>query len=293
MINIERHKLDALKTEYYIEDLMEQYDRLENKVIPAYKVNTDKYDLGIMTFYTLDDIARYNLVLEEEQDRKLQTEVLFLWQYISKAFYSLAYGAGREVTINLKEENFRHQGIAYKSDMGFGSWLKAYSAFRVMRDNEGLEILNNITEDAMSLGDWNKMEKNMLYYFANIGQGNYHELEKYLIPAIKSTSADSGDFEINSVSVEYNMYIYEPLLFVYEALLRNDEAEFNKQIEEALNRYKQFYDKKVKNRIVDGWMSWLILAPVSMAYDLGIKINVKSDYIPEWLYKAEFNKPHS
>lgn len=292
MINIKRHKLDALKVERYVEGLQKQHDRLENKVIPAYKINTEQFDLGRLTFSALNHIASYSLVPEEEQDRALQTKVLYLWQDISKAFYNLAYGVGRDVTIHLKGEKFVHQGIAYKNDMGFDKWLIAYSAFRVMRDNEGIELLNNITEEAMSRSNfkWNNMQKNMLHFFANIGYVSHSELEKLLIPAIKSTSADSGDFEVNSVSVEYNMYVYEPLLFVYEALLRKDEAEFNVQIEEALNRSKQFYNKKVKNRIVDGWMNWFLLAPLSMAYDLGIKINVKSEYIPEWLYKAEFDK---
>ena len=172
MINIKRHKLDAAKIEYYIEDLQYKLTFLEKKVIPAYKINTENYNLGTLTFYTLNEIASYTLVTEAEQDRKLQTEVLFLWQYISKAFYSLAYGAGKDVTINLKEEKFTHKGIAYKSDMDFGSWLKAYSAFRVMRDNEGLNILNNITEDAISRSElkWSKMQRNMLLFFGNIGK---------------------------------------------------------------------------------------------------------------------------
>ena len=288
MIIISRHKFGSLEPEFYAKKLEKKFSNLENKVIPAYKVNTEKFNLGTIVFHTLKDISEYSLLSERDQDRKLQTEVLVLWQDISKAFYNLAYGAGNKVTINLQGENVEHDGVLYTSNMGFGDWLKAYSAFKVLRDREGLEILNNITESSMERSElkWNKMEKNMLLFFSNVDHLSFSELEKLLITAIKSTSPDSGDFEANLVAVEYNMYIYEALLWVYNAVFSGDAEDFNKQLVEALNRYKQFYDKEVRNRIADGWMNWLLLA---IDYDQGMEIKVQSDYIPEWLYKGVFD----
>ena len=155
-----------------------------------------------------------------------------------------------------------------------------------------MAILEGITESAIerSALKWNEMERKMVQFFANFHYNDVPTLQKELSTAIKSTHTDSGDYEVSPKSAKYYIYIYEALLWVYNALLNKDEKDFNEQLEIALDRYKEFYDRKLYNRYEEGWVNWLLLAPMSIAYDMGMSIDIQSDYVPEWLYKAEFDK---
>jgi len=39
---------------------------------------------------------------------------------------------------------------------------------------------------------------------------------------------------------------------------------------------------------MNGPLAMILLACCAYAYDLGVNITVKSDYIPDWVYKGEF-----
>ena len=59
---------------------------------------------------------------------------------------------------------------------------------------------------------------------------------------------------------------------------------------EALNLQKEYYDtdKDLSRNDLSGWVSWLLMAPVVIAYERGVDITVKTDYLPEWMVKGEF-----
>lgn len=265
-------------------------DDLENNTFEVFENDVTKRSLNGYAFSLIDELT--NSTTCQNQDRALQTKALHYFKILAKAFYHLAYSAGTEVTVQFRDKPIKHMGVAYKSNMGFSDWLNTYSIFRVLRDQAGLNVLEGITDSAMDRADagWTVLHKNMLHFLCSL-HTNPKTREKLLIDAIKSTHPDSGDYLQEGFAIEFVTYLYEPLLFVYEALLRNNEEDFNAQLIEALTRHKTYYDTQKDKRCndSDGWISWRLLGAVALAYDNGIKINVKSDYIPEWLYKGEFD----
>jgi|GEM_PF-6671091 len=276
--------------ENYLKNLNRYVDSLDNKVFEVLENDVTKKSLNGYTFSIIRELTKYSIC--STQDRVLQTKALSYYNNLAKAFYHLAYSVGARVTVKFRNKPVQHMGVAYKSNMGFSDWLNSYSIFRVLRDQQGLNILEHITDNAMDRAEtsWDKLDKNMLLFLCNLNE-TPKVREEYLIAAIKSTHSDSGDYLQEAFAIEFVTYLYEPLLFVYEALLRNNEEDFNAQLIEALTRHKTYYDTKKNNRCNDykGWISWRLLGAVALAYDNGIKINVKSDYIPEWMYKGDFD----
>jgi len=276
--------------ERYFKNLSKITDDLELKFFEKFENDVSKNTLGTFAIDLLQYFVRYNSC--SIQDRALQHKSLLYWSKLAKAFYHLAYHVGIEVSVTFRDTPVQHIGVPYRSYMGFSDWLNTYSVFRVLRDQQGLNILENITDSSIERADmpWDKLDKNMLSFLCNLNE-EPKKREAYLIAAIKSTHPDSGDYLKEGFAIEFVTYLYEPLLFVYEALLRKNEEDFNKQLIEALTRHKTYYDTKKDNRCDDykGWISWRLLGVTALAYDLGIKIKVKSDYIPEWIYKGELN----
>ncbi len=276
--------------ERYLNNVTKRIKRLEDRFFEEFEKDVSKNTLGTYAIFMLEDFSRYTTC--PNQDRALQHKSLLYWSKLAKAFYHLAYHVGIEVSVTFRDTPVQHMGVPYRSYMGFEYWLNTYSIFRVLRDQQGLNILEQITDDAMERAEmpWDKLDKNMLYFLCNLNE-EPKKREAYLIAAIKSTQPDSGDYLKEGFAIEFVNYLYEPLLFTYEALLRKNEEDFNTQLVEALTRHKTYYDTKKDNRCDDykGWISWRLLGVTALAYDLGIKIKVKSDYIPEWLYRGEFN----
>jgi len=123
MKKIERHVFDCLEVDAYRDELNETIEFLNDDVISASKVNTESFDLGRLTSSTLRHLASYSILPNKEQSLSKQSQTLVLWQDISKAFYTLAYGAGQQVKIRLQGEYYQHKGIAYSSYMDFPIWL--------------------------------------------------------------------------------------------------------------------------------------------------------------------------
>ncbi len=71
---------------------------------------------------------------------------------------------------------------------------------------------------------------------------------------------------------------------------RNDEKSFNEELYDAVSLHKEYWGSETDNRknSSDGWISWLLLAPAALANDSGLKMNFKTDYLPDWLVTGEF-----
>ncbi|WP_300028023.1 immunity 49 family protein, partial [uncultured Maribacter sp.] len=246
--------------EMYLNNVTQKIEKLENSFFETFENDVSKNTLGTFAIFMLKDFSRYTTC--PNQDRVLQHKSLLYWSKLAKAFYHLAYHVGIEVSVTFRDTPVQHMGVPYRSYMGFSDWLNTYSVFRVLRDQQGLNILENITDSAMDRAEmpWDKLDKNMLSFLCNLNE-EPKKREAYLIAAIKSTHPDSGDYLKEGFAIEFVNYLYEPLLFVYEALLRKNEEDFNTQLVEALTRHKTYYDTKKDNRCDDykGWISWRLL----------------------------------
>ncbi|MDJ1497237.1 immunity 49 family protein [Cytophagaceae bacterium DM2B3-1] len=94
--------------------------------------------------------------------------------------------------------------------------------------------------------------------------------------------------------VPYLEFLFLPLIDVYLAILEKKEAKFNESLYKALSQHKTFYEsedeyKESRRGLPEGWVSLPLTAACVLAHQKGLKPEIESDYIPEWLIKAEFD----
>lgn len=104
----------------------------------------------------------------------------------------------------------------------------------------------------------------------------------------KNKYVDRYYYQLSKANFEY---------WGYEAVLNKDKKRFNELLLISLQMHKAVWDTvepgytnlDYRNNAL-GWVSLPLLALCSFAFDNGIEIEVGSDYIPEWLYKGEFER---
>jgi hypothetical protein len=88
-------------------------------------------------------------------------------------------------------------------------------------------------------------------------------------------------------------YLKLPFLKVLKSIFEKDEVNFNKNLLIALEKHRTYYGtfliegEEINDR-PEGWVSLWLTCACAIAHDKGMKREVTSDYIPEWLVKGEF-----
>ncbi len=88
-------------------------------------------------------------------------------------------------------------------------------------------------------------------------------------------------------------YLKLPFLAVLQSVLEENETDFNKNLLIALESHKKYYGTcQIEGETIhdkpEGWVSLWLTCACAIAHDKGMKREVTSDYIPEWLVKGEF-----
>ena len=91
----------------------------------------------------------------------------------------------------------------------------------------------------------------------------------------------------------YLEYIFTPIIGVFKAIFKDNAIVFNEKLSEALLKHKSYYEaddeyKESRRGKPEGWVSLLLTCACAIAHDKGMKREVTSDYIPDWLVKGEF-----
>ncbi|AZQ65184.1 hypothetical protein EI427_23510 [Flammeovirga pectinis] len=293
MIHIKRNETHRSKNL----DLVYKYiNREKKKLKEHFAENTfieDTDRIGLYTRGFLDKVFELS-VLEGDNHREEQIYFLSLIKRFAKAHYILAYHPEEMVEISL-EKGKTHQVKAPKGLkllVDFNSWLRYLSIFIVLRDREGFDLMLKAKEEYFRLSNahYDKLDHILIQFFKAIE----NPTDTLTLKAFEATEPFVGNYLDEKFAAEFVLNQFEPLLCVYDALFRQDDDLFNKELEKALKLHQEYYtdesdDTDHSADASKGWISWLLLAPVTMAYDRGVKINVSSEYIPEWLYKKEFD----
>lgn len=91
-------------------------------------------------------------------------------------------------------------------------------------------------------------------------------------------------------------YLKLPYLAVLSSIFAEDEVGFNKNLLVALEKHKTYYEgmggynefNESRTDKPEGWVSLWLTCACAIAHDRGMKREVASDYIPEWIVKGEF-----
>ncbi len=108
-----------------------------------------------------------------------------------------------------------------------------------------------------------------------------------------TTTPFSTGYPTNKYQEADKEALQTPLLRVFQSIYKEDTEGFNKNLIIALEKHKLYYSSndiynESRNSDYYGWVSIPLIAACAIAHDKGMKREVQSDYIPEWLVKGEF-----
>jgi hypothetical protein len=159
----------------------------------------------------------------------------------------------------------------------------------VMRDFPRESVYRKINFDAISglggvqLDSW-MGEETLMYAWLGVDNPKCLQHAAAARRRLEERSAETGKFKSQ-------VALFCPIFEAWETILTTrDEAHFNGLIRTHLLNWRADRDaiKDDGRNFIEGFLSFEALAACAYAHDLGMKVTVTSDYIPDFLIRGNF-----
>ncbi|BDC98786.1 immunity 49 family protein [Persicobacter psychrovividus] len=263
------------------------------------------YNVSFLGWRQLKNFT-FSLVADLQQERYFPL-IHYARQY-GVFHFKKASNPDQEVKQLIGDREVSATGRIMRDDVGTEYWEKIWCLCMIFRDKKGqmalLEVPKIVHENAYPEPYVEDLAMNSAIrhmQHPDLNDGHAMEALGRAFEVIKNLDKNVNMYYIRR---EMCLWLYVPLLRVFGAILSKDEAQYNKELEDAINLHKEFYsifyyyekepweeEPQEWDRPIDrnGWIAWRLLAAASIAYDRGLNTTVESEYIPSWLYKGEFN----
>jgi len=189
--------------------------------------------------------------------------------------------------INLDGESIELTGEETTAYMHTTIWIDAFCVAVIARDMEGIRTLCQMPESAHATANiqpdvfdlrFVEMLKGLFNPEANIAQ--------LIVNAMQAAEVEAS----NADKEVYKSHILWPMFPLMRCILQTEaEAEFNEKLEAALIEHKEYWQHSERDFTPSGWVSLPLTAMCVLAADnKRYKVAIKTDYIPEWLVKQNF-----
>jgi len=297
MIEIRRHYTDNIKEIGFYKKVVN--NNLKKYNSGALRILEDDESVprqGTLGVYSLDYFNEYQLVPDTDKDQQQMQDLLGYTLKFACSYYNKAYHPDQLVKVQYGEKVLEQRGAENPNYMDYDSWLKFFYLFMVTRSKTGINLFKGITREQL-------MDSNILFtdepdfcmveFMQSLVRDDINTKEAWqkAWDAIQDFADNNHDPE--KVLIKERMLMLEaPTLLLYQALSSGNSDAFNEQLEETLNYHKDYWNRtdctgSTIYNDKNGWISWRILACCSIAHDSGLEIRIKSDYLPQWLYKGE------
>ena len=290
MKEIIRHEYSYADQDEFTADLEKRIDKIKKKGVPHFENNPNELNPATWAYSSLNLFYDYQSLPQEERNRALEIEILdyslkFLCSYLNRAYHPQQL-----VKVQYGDRVLEQEGYEDAKDyLGADKWIKNFFFFMVCKNLTGINLIRNVSRDRLENSYYTALDIEYLrieLYQSLLkgGEGFWEAHEKCHQELMKAAKKyDVGDARelLSTFAME---------LACYYAIMLNNQSEFDSCLEEALETHKTYFsdfDNRGHSRD-SGLISWPLLTVCSVAHRHGLAINFQSDYIPEWLYKAEF-----
>ncbi|MET9490288.1 immunity 49 family protein [Nocardia sp. NPDC006630] len=157
-----------------------------------------------------------------------------------------------------------------------GKWLDAFWWARTARDDDAAEMLAGFPIDRLrDTGDGGVADE-FNYEWVAILQDAWREGPTTVAGRARSLGTTSALGAQQIVD-----HLLRPPMVVFDAIASNDEAGLSRALVEALMLHRSFFDSKEWRHDPAGFVSIPLLGLSCWAHDLGMRIDVESEYIPK------------
>lgn len=280
----------------YRDELSSELLELKDEAVPEFEALQTKFRLSGFMTTALSQFNRYQLVLDQEKEQDKMQELLSYTLRFACSYFNKAYHPGQMVKVQYGERVLEQMGEENLNYMDYESWLEFYYLFLVTRCTTGINLLKHTTRERMinsTILFTDEPDFCMVEFMQSLVLKEVDTLTVWQKAWDAIHYFVENDTDPDKILIKERMlHLEASTLLLYKALFTGNSDEFNLQLEETLTYHKEYWGRthttgNSEFNDHNGWISWRILACCSVAHDSGLTINVKSDYIPEWLYKGE------
>lgn len=289
MEKIDLHKIDLPNI------IKENYDWLNEKLIKS--INKSKETFRFL-FYVYKDSSELLQMSVLEKPELSQQKYWFTYglNCISE-FCRLAHFPNE-----IKEAQIDESGlfsIKVEETNQHINILKALFMATIARDEEKQKIIANSPLYLWEMKEENADKGNFVTCFLLLMKEYYtnktfnNELFEKSQQDVTSMGSEIGP----GIKQKFWVYYMNEFLIAFKSLADDNEVEFNQNLIKAIKAYKEVWSqKKALNRggtplcrENEGFLSWGCTALAAMAHDKGWKLEVESDYIPNFMVDGSIN----
>lgn len=286
-MTILRHRLD--NDENHLREKRDRNLRRFEKRLESLKEGK-----GLIMYYVAEyvlDIFIYSIVLENKSNYTYSSLRYYL--DIGLAHFRQYFSEAVSVPVNIGREIYELNPISSKERVDTACWLRFYFIATILRDEKAKDYLLTIREGV------EKHEPNLeawADYLVALREGNSDERLEAKKRIIETGKTDDGMYiglEVKKIitiagNAERKSVFNVPRVKLYELVIARKEELFNQELKVYLENMKAFVERKKEHGIRFHWVDINALACCAFAHDNGIHVTVKSEYIPDWVYKAEW-----
>jgi hypothetical protein len=180
--------------------------------------------------------------------------------------------------------------IGTNSDVDFSSWLEGIYIVMILRDIGAIKVYGGADPEKVVRYGQNTPDPWEIPYikFLNGIWAFDTNIGNYLKDALRGSDPTGH----NPIRADWLLHILSPLLELWVMAMGKDNDRFNEKLYEQQKLRYDWHaalDEDALNSIME-YIDLAALAAVCYAHDKGFKIEVQSDYLPEFLIKGDFPK---
>jgi hypothetical protein len=229
----------------------------------------------------------YCLFFENDQDQFLD---YFAIANLSRTWHWKLMREKGSFTVELPGANFIvTDRVESNLSVRFDTWVDGVYLAMILRDVSALKVYRAVPYEPLHnrmgaiMDEFNGFHHRFL---VSVGVDD-QEAGQSISNMFDHVQGKRADYE--SQDLFWVDQVTLPYLELWKALLANDESAFNVALRTQQKGWKKAYssEDRLRNEI-HGYYCMPALAACALAFDRGMKITVKSDYLPVFLIKGEY-----
>lgn len=189
------------------------------------------------------------------------------------------------------------QGDVYEANVSHRQWSEAFDIALLLRDKTAQKTLLSILfwhpEEYVDPYDlaFARYQKAYAEKDESIRKELLEEMDLLKDSKVGTMNTNEGVKQVeNTFRSSYFKRIMLPIVYIMEAIAADKEEEFNVLLEAYIKDKKKWIAKEKHHDRPQFWVDYRLLACCTLAYDKGMSIKVKSDYIPDFAYTGDYPK---
>ncbi|MFF7264970.1 immunity 49 family protein [Streptomyces sp. NPDC008159] len=239
-----------------------------------------------LTFSSALSTAQLHCLHDATADKSETWEAWVTAMQVGSALFAAATTAEESVECRIAHEKRTIPAIGAQHFTDAGNWITAFWLAIVCRDQERMTRLCDVPIDLLRASG--AVYDEYVYHWADALQAYWMErpgLGDKFTAAFHGTDPD----RLRVAPRELMLKLLYPPLDLFLQFLKRDEEQFNATLVQALRLHKEYWNAdKDRRESITGTVALGPLAVACLAYDVGMPINVESEYLPKHLLERSW-----